>query len=119
MKQLFSAYPSGLAGAALLLFRCALALFVATAGTGIFSQLPRSAVILDLLALSLAIGFSTRLVAALAALAGIVILLCGSCAAPALLLSHALDAVALALIGPGAFSIDARRFGRSTIRLPR
>jgi hypothetical protein len=30
-----------------------------------------------------------------------------------------LDAAALALIGPGAYSLDAQRFGRQTFRLPR
>jgi hypothetical protein len=37
----------------------------------------------------------------------------GGCAAIAIL-----NALALALIGPGAYSIDARRFGRRIVVLP-
>lgn len=119
MKQLFSAHPAGLAGAALLIFRCALALFVATTATETFPVRHWSALILDVLAVSLAAGFSTRPIAALAAIAGVVLLLVGGCAQPMLLITQAMQATALAMIGPGAFSIDARLFGRATIRLPR
>lgn len=119
MKQLFSAHPAGLAGAALLLLRCALALFVATTATELFPVRQWAALILDVLAVSLAAGFATRLIAALAALAGLALLLGGGCAQPMLLLTQVMDAAALAMIGPGAFSIDARLFGRATIRLPR
>ncbi|NIJ64225.1 putative membrane protein YphA (DoxX/SURF4 family) [Sphingomonas leidyi] len=83
-----------------------------------FALLPWLALILDLLALSLAAGFATRSIAAVAALAGIAVQLAGACPQTEFL-PQILDAVALALIGPGAFSGDARLFGRSTIHLPR
>jgi putative oxidoreductase len=118
MKQLFSAYPAGLAGVALLLFRCSLALFIATTATEILPLRHWSAFILDILAVALAAGFATRTIAALGATAGCIASLSGTCAMPILLLTHVLDAVALAMIGPGAFAIDARLFGRATIHLP-
>lgn len=119
MNQLFSAYPAGLAGGALLLFRFALALFVATTASAVFALQYWPALLLDLLAVALAAGFSTRLVAAVLGVAGGIMLLRGGCAMPMLLSTQILDAAGLALIGPGAFSIDARLFGRATIRLPR
>jgi hypothetical protein len=118
MKQLFSAYPAGLAGAALLLFRCSLALFVATTATEILPLRHWSALTLDIAAVSLAAGFGVRTIAALGVLAGCAALLSGACAMPILLLTHVIDAAALAMIGPGAFAIDARLFGRATIHLP-
>lgn len=33
-------------------------------------------------------------------------------------IAHAIDAFVLAIVGPGAFSLDARLFGRTTVRLP-
>ena len=38
---------------------------------------------------------------------------------PMLIFTQTIDAFALAMIGPGAFSVDARLFGRATITLPR
>jgi uncharacterized membrane protein YphA (DoxX/SURF4 family) len=73
----------------------------------------------------LLIGFMTPIPAVLAALAGV---------CPALLritfvtsalpevngmaIQASVVAVAIALVGPGAFSLDARRFGRREIRIP-
>ncbi len=119
MKQLFSAYPAGLAGAALLLFRFSLGLFLATSASEILSLNHWPALLLDGLAIMLGFGIATRSVAGFVAVGAAIALLLGACATPALLLPHAIDAVALALIGPGAFSIDARLFGRATIHLPR
>lgn len=119
MKQLFSAYPAGSAGAALLLFRCSLALFLATSASEILSLNHWPALLLDLFAVVLGFGIATRTVAGFVAVGAVIALLLGACTTPVLLLPHAIDAMALALIGPGAFSIDARLFGRATIRLPR
>src|SRR5690349_1772983 len=118
MKQLFSAYPAGLAGVALLLFRCSLALFIATTAAEILPLRHWSALMLDVLAVSLAAGFATRTIATLGTVAGLFAVVSGACAMPILLLTHVLDAAALAMIGPGAFAVDARLFGRATIHLP-
>lgn len=119
MRQLFSAFPSGLAGAALLLFRGALALFVVTAASRNLTLSPWPDLLLDVLAVSLLAGFAVRVIAALLALAGTFLLLRGGCTVPMLLLTQVLNAAAVAMIGPGAFSVDARLYGRSTVRLPR
>jgi hypothetical protein len=119
MKRLFSAYPAGLAGAALLLFRCSLALFLATSASGILSLNHWPALLLDVCAIALGFGIATRTLAGVVAAGAAIALLLGACATPALLLPQAINAIALALIGPGAFSIDARLFGRATIHLPR
>ena len=119
MKQLFSAYPAGLAGTALLLFRFSLAIFVATRASEILSLSHWWALTLDIIALALAVGIATRVLAGLAAGAAMVTLLLGACATPDLMVTHMINAAALALIGPGAFSIDSRLFGRATFHLPR
>ncbi|EJL33396.1 hypothetical protein [Novosphingobium sp. AP12] len=118
MKHLFSAFPAGSAGAALLLFRCSLALSLATQALPKFVNDVWPAIILGILVVAIALGLYLRISAILSM--GVIALMMGSLAdQSAAHLAHALDAVALALIGPGAFSIDARLFGRSTINLPR
>jgi hypothetical protein len=119
MKQSFSAYPAGLSGVALLLFRASLALFMTTALPMKFTSHFWPAVIIDIIAIAIAAGFYTRFFSILCAGAGMVAALNVTCTAPILLAAHILDALALAMIGPGAFSIDARLFGRSVINLPR
>jgi hypothetical protein len=118
MKQLFSAYPAGLAGLALLFLRCSLALFLAASTSEILDLQSWPLLILDGLAVALAAGFATRIIAATAAVAGGFALILGDCAMPVIVLSQVIDALAIALIGPGAYSIDARMFGRITITLP-
>ena len=43
----------------------------------------------------------------------------GDLGAAVTVLVFALNALALALLGPGAYSLDARRFGRRLVVLPR
>lgn len=114
-------YPDGVAGLALLFLRvaCALvALAVAAllSGSSLSANLP--CVVAALGALGLILGFATRWIALLLGLAVLV-------AAPGtqltqqwLLLGHLGGCAALALMGAGAFSIDARRHGRRVIQLP-
>jgi hypothetical protein len=71
------------------------------------------------LVLSLVAGFATRPIALSASVVGLVMLVTDDRAMPILLLGQSIDAMALALLGPGAYSIDARLFGRATITLPR
>jgi hypothetical protein len=118
MKQLFSVYPAGVAGAGLLLFRLSLALFIVAGPPASLSHPWWTVLGLSLVALFILVGFCTRVVALLCAVAGLAVLLTGETAAPISFIVQALAAAALAMIGPGAFSVDARLFGRSTITFP-
>jgi uncharacterized membrane protein YphA (DoxX/SURF4 family) len=75
---------------------------------------------------SLIIGFGTRIAAVMAALlVAIATLLSMSTSAFGLLRSHSFDlnmtvvAIAIACLGPGAFSLDAALFGRRKVIIPR
>ncbi|MGF7147515.1 putative membrane protein YphA (DoxX/SURF4 family) [Sphingomonas zeicaulis] len=120
MAKLIIRYPDGAPGAAALLMRfsCALMAFPALARilpTGTHGWLV--AMPATVMALAFVAGFGTRAVA---------LLLVGTLAADLsmvagetilLPLAAAMGAGALALLGPGAFSVDAHRYGRRVIRL--
>ena len=122
MKQLFSVYPAGAAGAGLLLLRLSIALFLVSALPAEMQAVhplpPWAVVALDLVSLSIAFGICTRSLVALCAIVGATTALAGGFETAPFLIVQILNAAALALIGPGAFSIDARLFGRSTITFP-
>lgn len=113
VRQLFSVYPRGLPGAGLLLLRSGLgvALLVRSAAGG-FADLVGAACLIA--------GFMTPL-AALAMAARLVVSICRS--APYLpdlgILLLTGGGVALALLGPGAWSVDARLFGRREVVIAR
>jgi len=119
MKQLFSVYPAGLAGVALLLFRCSLALVLTVSASEHIDLRFWPALLVHGLAVALIAGFATRTIAASASLVGIFLLVADDRAISILLLGRSIDALALALIGPGAYSVDAVLFGRSTITFPK
>lgn len=108
-------FPSGLLGVALLLARLAAALVLALAFHGLASgwlALP-----LVVLAGGLAVGVLTRVLAA--ACAGLVVFAAiradGFFAG--MLALNAVHVIGLVLTGGGAYSLDARLFGRRVIRL--
>lgn len=117
MKHLFSAFPDGLAGVALLLLRGSLALFLVMTPVGALSLPLWLFFLLGLAAIALSIGVATRILAGLCAVAGAVVVLHMGSAMAMPFVTQAIDAAALALIGPGAFSVDARLFGRRTFHL--
>ena len=73
--------------------------------------------VLVLIAASLAVGFLTPLAALISAVVMAIAFAESSDDLRHLLLLHALSAVALALLGAGAYSLDARLFGRRVIEL--
>ncbi len=73
----------------------------------------------DLLALTIIIGFCTRIAAGLSVAIAVAIALTIDQAVTLSIVNHVLNAAVLAMIGPGAVSIDARLFGRRTLHLPR
>lgn len=113
MQKLFSMFPRGAPGLALLLLRIYVGVLLigdaATAGAALDVIL---LCVLVVCAFAVVIGFMTPIVAVLAALIEAIIL-------NAHLIQVALHScapivigVALALLGPGAYSLDARVFGR-------
>lgn len=96
MQRLFSSFPDGRPGAGLLILRI-------TVAAGMVVQTGSALALF--VAVPLAAGFMTPAAAAVAAAMALLY------DAP----SIAAIAVALALLGPGAFSVDARLFGRREI----
>lgn len=114
MKQLFSVFPAGATGLGLLLLRmaCATQLVAATFSGSLPTWLKVTSAAI---AAALALGVLTQAitVAGMFLLAFEVVCLAeipGTTAA-----IHGLDMLALSLLGAGAYSIDARLFGRRVI----
>lgn len=114
---MFSVFPAGAAGAALLLMRLACAGLWLSAL--VFApDLPLwLAVAGGLVGCALILGFLTRIATAFTLLAIVAARVELTDALETLTLLHALDAVALLLLGAGAYSLDARLFGRREIRI--
>jgi hypothetical protein len=116
MQRLFSMFPPGLPGLALLLLRLSVAValllecYTCRHEMGGWNQ-----IIPILLSLAIFSGYLTPL----AALSGILFhgfvwLIFGGISIP-LASIVLLDALALALLGPGAYSVDSFRFGRRIV----
>jgi hypothetical protein len=117
MRPIFFAYPGGLAGVALLALRLSLILWVAT--TPLTGSLEGWATLAPyVIIVTLSIGFAARFAAAICATILAATIWPLGVGPPWPFLNHGLIAFALALIGPGAFSIDALLFGRRTMHLP-
>jgi len=119
VQRLFSMFPVGLPGLALLLLRLSVASAV-LAAVYARGQDPAGWLLVAawLLALLLVVGLVTPLIAIIAVVAQLasVPALTGSLAI--FIGTSVLNALALALLGPGAYSIDASRFGRRVVKLP-
>ena len=132
MQRLFSSFPGGYPGIALLLLR---AVFSGTLLLQTLSCLhdPNPATVTTLVGLAeclasclLLIGFLTPLVAILVIVGAAGIVLAGlvSCLSPIFnsgvtIAFAATMLLNISLIGPGAYSVDARLFGRREIIIPR
>jgi len=118
MRQVFSAYPAGIAGAALLVLRISVIFALLSRPSHTFELEAYPSIITLPLILALALGILTR-IACFMTLAA-VSLLPGALPMPANLpVTEILDALALMMAGPGALSVDAYIFGRATIDLSR
>ena len=116
MLRKFQAHPGGPIGAATLLLRGSAAL---TLFSRIGSATGEGPVLTPLtagIAAALLVGIGTRTATALAVGILIATLHYGHPARLAGDLAAMLDMAAIFLIGPGAFSADALRFGRTTLR---
>ena len=114
-------FPPGLPGLALLLLRVAVAIALLLEDYANREALPgwvHTPVILVSLVIS--VGYLTPIVAsvALAWHALLWFAVGADLGAAVTALVFALNALALALLGPGAYSLDSRRFGRRLVVLP-
>jgi uncharacterized membrane protein YphA (DoxX/SURF4 family) len=128
LQRLFSSFPRGWPGVGLLLLRMAVGVSLVVHGGAclVGEEHGRWALVVGLLAMvagaALLIGFLTPLAALLAGLVSIGIALPSFIpnvfgVAPATIFLVVM-AVAVLLLGPGAFSLDARLFGRREIVIP-
>ena len=120
MQRLFSTFPCGPPGAGLLLLRAAAATPLVYAG--LLTASSPNPVVLELVAagaaLLLLIGLWTPVAGALTAAAELG-LAASHPAEPWTFVHLAVLGAALAMLGPGGCSLDARLFGRKQIQIPR
>ena len=118
MKQSFFVYPSGLSGAALLFLRLSVALSLSNMALAPLASPLSLTLGLVLFILGLSLGLCTRIFACMGAAIFLAQLVLGASTTPTSLVADLLAAAGLAMAGPGAFSLDALRFGRRTLHLP-
>ena len=119
VQRLFFMFPTGLPGLALLLLRASVAIALLAHGYSQHQNLPVWAQAAPILvSLVISVGYLTP-IAAIVGLAahGLMWWALGP-DTPLMAVIILLDTVALALLGPGALSIDSYRFGRRVVVLP-
>jgi uncharacterized membrane protein YphA (DoxX/SURF4 family) len=126
-------FPDGLPGGGLLLLRVAAGSVLLTQGVDYFGAKREmgfpalaSIAVLSAIGFLLVIGLWTRLAAFVASIAGVSSVLSsmpglgiGPLVTPTTALLTTVIVVAIICLGPGAFSLDARLFGRREIIIPR
>lgn len=118
MQKLFSMFPVGLPGLALLLVRVSVALALLLTDYAhrhaLTGWVHATAV---LIAVTLLAGYLTPIAAASALVFHGLLWFGPGVDSAVVTVIFALDAIALALLGPGAYSIDSYRFGRRRVVL--
>jgi hypothetical protein len=120
VQKLFSMFPAGLPGIALLLLRVAVAamLFIDQAGRLLLPTPAWLLIVAVTAAIALGVGFLTPVFAVICGLLKAVALIdLAQIVAPLMILAFLL-AAALTMLGPGAYSLDAKMFGRRVVLLP-
>jgi hypothetical protein len=119
VQRLYSTFPCGLPGAGLVLLRAAVAIPLVHAG--LLTLASSSPVLLEVVAagaaILLLIGLWSPLAGALIAVAELGLAISHP-AEPWMYVRFASIGAALAMLGPGGCSLDARFFGRKQIQIP-
>jgi putative oxidoreductase len=120
VQRLFSMFPSGVPGIGLLLLRSSVAVALLASAwadrTAISGWMLGAAIVPSAM---LCVGFLTPLAALLTLLWHALDLVVGAASSAVVVSAFALDAIALTLLGPGAYSVDARLYGRRVVVLTR
>jgi uncharacterized membrane protein YphA (DoxX/SURF4 family) len=120
MQWLVSTFPKGAPGCGLVLLRVAAALSLLTNASGhlvLAAHISLPGLALIVLSMALVVGFLTPAAAVLGAAIQSATLVANPEAASALMLQSPLICIALALLGPGSYSVDARLFGSRVVVL--
>ena len=106
-------FPQGAPGFALLLLRICVAtiLLNSVANESFVSSIPLVCASVLLISGSLSIGFLTPYLSVISFVCGVAILLLNPHSYSVVQVALLFNAAALALLGPGAYSVDARLFG--------
>jgi hypothetical protein len=117
MQRLFSMFPSGMAGVGLLILRVCSAAVLLVDGHAHLLQVKSIGLMLLLVIVSgtLCIGLFTPYAAALGSFVELTAVRGSEAHAAFHFIMVALNIAALGMLGPGAYSLDARLFGRKLI----
>ena len=120
MQRLFSLFPTGVAGVALVVLRSVVAItvIVEICKRSIPGWAPVIDAFVGLLGLLLFLGFLTPYCAALSCFLELAFLVITGIPNGFPLGISALTSGCVAVLGPGAYSLDARFFGRKLITIP-
>jgi peptidoglycan biosynthesis protein MviN/MurJ (putative lipid II flippase) len=119
VQRLFFMFPTGLPGIALLLLRASVAAALLAESYNhrehLSGWLEATAI---LISVALSVGCLTPAAAAISVTLHVLLWLDGTLGSTAWATVVCIDAIALALLGPGAYSFDSYRFGRRVVVLP-
>jgi uncharacterized membrane protein YphA (DoxX/SURF4 family) len=113
-------FPTGTAGAALLVLRVSIAATLVVNGTAHWAPVTSFWILsgVAILAILLSLGLLTPYCSAAGCLVQLYILCTSAGSNEFVLTTSILNSGALAFLGPGAYSLDARIFGRRLLTLP-